>query len=106
MKTTEFAELAMPRLIWLARRGETTTYGELAASIPGWTSGVARLGAQMRSVQALCSKRGLPDLTPLVVTQATGEPATGEAAAAQDKVFREFQRLGLHADLPETEPVA
>jgi hypothetical protein len=109
MKATEFADLALPRLVWNARRDRTITYKELAAAIPGWTSVNARLAPQMRAVQALSSQRGLPDLSRLVVSQSAGEPAEGDPDEVTRqgiyKTFRDYQRLGLYKDLEEIEPV-
>jgi hypothetical protein len=110
VKADEFAELAVPRLIWCARRGETITYRDLAAAVPGWTSGNARLAVQLRAVRALCNKRSLPDLTRLVVAQATGEPVEGDTDEQRRQEvfqnFRDYSRLGLYTDLQEVEPVA
>ena len=110
MKAEEFAELAVPRLIWCARRGETITYKELAAAVPGWTSGNARLAVQLRAVSALCAKNGLPDLTRIVVAQTPAEPEEGDTDEQRRQEifqnFRDYQRLGLYTDIDEVEPVA
>ncbi len=69
-------------LIELARRGETTTYGDLKASI-GLPHAAHGLGRLLDLVSEDCARRGEPDLAALVTTKASHDET-------QDQVMRHW----------------
>ncbi len=80
------------RLIELARRGETTTYGDLKANI-GLPHAVHGLGRLLDLVAEDCARRGEPDLAALVVTKASAEVGSdygGDPVAARDRLLRHW----------------
>ncbi len=89
-------------LVVAARQRQLLTY-ELAAQACGIPR--AAVGGFLAPIQAYCQQQGLPPLTVLVVSEATGLPGEGFIAAAdipgaQAKVFQDAW-LSRHAPQPE-----
>jgi hypothetical protein len=74
MNVSERAHQIWPVLAWAARNRQVITYGILGKLIGVPQHG---LGQLLEPIQSYCLQEGLPPLTILVVSQATGVPGVG-----------------------------
>jgi len=105
MKSHERAWQAWPVLALAARSRQLITY-DILAKLTGMHA--AGFGPILEQIQSYCLLNGLPPLSAVVVSKATGLPSTGFVAATGLDVPRAFQQvfehdwLGTACPSPET----
>ena len=96
LTVTELDAVTIPplraRLVEVASRGDTTTYGALKSDLelPHAVNGLGRL---LDLIEADCAGRGEPSLAALVVSQGTGEVGVGanqDAESQRQMVYRRW----------------
>jgi len=71
-------------LIGHAQRRQLVTYGELTAELGLDARAAQSIGFHLGRIKAYCERECLPELNLLVVSEATGKPSNGAAAADKD----------------------
>jgi hypothetical protein len=81
-------------LIGCAYRGETITYGELAAAVK--RGGPNLMAEALDCLTRWCTRSGLPQLASLVVERTTGMPGPWFTAVPRDAIPSEHEKVWAH----------